>query len=677
MTETTEDLHARIAAQEVELAFLRAALDSAGDGVVALDYNGRNTYFNTSYRRMWDVSAHELVTARDKELLAMHAAMVKDEDGFIARIRELRGSMDAQANDLIEFKDGRVIDRRVAPLRVGGQVVGVLLNFRDVTQHRRQERENLFSRIVMENSGPMFWYEPATGNVLYANKAACEHLGYTAQEIVGQHVTRFSTGFTKEISAEMRRTLHEKGLHFNLEVTHRRKDGSIVDVESSVFLAKDGGRVVYVASVKDITARKRIETEIRKARDLAEEATRTKSDFLANMSHEIRTPMNAVLGLSHLLLKTELSDRQRDYVNKVLSSGQHLLGIIDDILDFSKVEAGKLELECREFALTALLEGTANFVSEKCRAKGLELVFETAPDVPTALVGDALRLGQVLLNYANNAVKFTDSGQIVISVQASERTDTGVLLHFRVRDSGIGLTPEQTGRLFRSFAQADSSTTRKFGGTGLGLAICKQLAQLMDGEVGVESELGKGSTFWFSARLGIPAFAHHPASVHEPVPTDPLASIRGARILLVEDNDINQLVARELMEDAGLVVDVANDGRVGLDMAQTSAYDLVLMDMQMPVMDGLEATRAIRAIERLAGMPVVAMTANAMAQDRRKCLEAGMLDVLVKPMDPPDLWAMLLKWVKPAGAPLPAPALPDPAPTTATSPAVTPTLHMA
>jgi CheY-like chemotaxis protein len=290
----------------------------------------------------------------------------------------------------------------------------------------------------------------------------------------------------------------------------------------------------------------------------------------------------------------------------------------------------------------------ANLITEKSGAKGLELVFDISPEVPQRLLGDSLRIGQILINYANNAVKYTEKGEIVIAARVQERDEHGVLLHFAVTDTGIGLTDEQKGRLFQSFQQADTSTTRRYGGTGLGLAISKQLAELMGGGVGVQSRVGHGSTFWFTVRVGVSqcraAGEPRRAAVTE------LAAIKGARILVVEYNEINQRVASEILQDAGFVVDVAENGQVGVEMARRGGYDLVLMDMQMPVMDGVTATLEIRKHQALAGLPIVAMTANAMQRDRERCLKAGMKDFVTKPIDPDGLFQVLLKWIQPRGA---------------------------
>jgi two-component system sensor histidine kinase/response regulator len=383
------------------------------------------------------------------------------------------------------------------------------------------------------------------------------------------------------------------------------------------------------------------------ARQAADDAAQAKADFLANMSHEIRTPMNAIIGFSNLAMKTELDRKQRDYLSKIQQSGKHLLGIINDILDFSKIEAGKLPVEHTDLELEEVLENVSNLVSEKTAAKGLELIFNIEKGTPNYLLGDPLRLGQILVNYANNAVKFTEQGEVIVSARVVEETDHDCLIRFAVSDTGIGLTQEQIGKLFQSFQQADMSTSRKYGGTGLGLAISKKLAELMGGAVGVESEYGKGSTFWFTARLGKGVARAKNVDQQAETAIVNLAAIKGSSILLVEDNEFNQQIASELLTDAGFKVDVAENGQKSIEMLDKRAYDIVLMDMQMPVMDGVTATREIRRDERFKDLPILAMTANVMDTDIEKCRAAGMWDHIGKPIDPDELFGKLVKWMKP------------------------------
>jgi len=573
---------------------------------------------------------------------------VKDPEGLRARVefhKKYPGAEDACA---VEMLDGRVLERRVAPHHGKGERIARVISYSDITDRVNHEKRMAFDALVLENSGPLAWIDPVDKRIAYANKAACDTLGYTADEMTRLTLYDIDPDFTPAKGAARRAELVRAGKPITFESRNRRKDGVVIDIEGTAFAAEDDKRNFSIVAFKDITERKRAERQIRQAKEIAEAATRMKSDFLANMSHEIRTPMNAVIGLSHLVLKTDLTPRQRDYITKVQVSGQHLLGLINDILDFSKVEAGKLDLERAEFDLQALLDNTNTLVAERCQAKGLALAFDVAPDVPARLVGDALRIGQILLNYANNAVKFTERGHVRIAVGVAERTQQEVLLRFEVRDTGIGLTAEQISRLFQSFTQADASTTRKFGGTGLGLAISRKLAELMGGEVGVDSEMGQGSTFWFSVRLGIAARTPcESAPALDPAAAACLAQVQGARVLLVEDNDINQQVARELLEDLGLAVDIAGDGQVAVEMVRRQAYALVLMDMQMPVMDGVTATREIRKLPGMARLPIIAMTANAMEQDRRRCVEAGMNDVVIKPVEPQDLHAAVALWLAP------------------------------
>ncbi len=378
----------------------------------------------------------------------------------------------------------------------------------------------------------------------------------------------------------------------------------------------------------------------------AEAANRAKSTFLANMSHEIRTPMNGILGMAHLMRRGEVALRQAEQLDKITASGNHLLGIINDILDLSKIEAGKLVLEQKDFALADMLHTTCAVIGDAVAAKGLKL-FMKVSGMPEALHGDPTRLSQALVNYLSNALKFTAHGSITFSGRILEEADTGYLLRFEIIDTGIGIAADQKVRLFEAFEQADSSTTRKYGGTGLGLTITRRIAQLMGGEVGVDSTPGQGSTFWLTARLGKgqKAAAIAIGQSNESAETILRREHRGKRVLLAEDDPINQEVALILLQEVGLTPDLAENGAQALRRAEQNNYDLILMDVHMPAMDGIEATLAIRRVAGRRAVPIVAMTASVFDDDRERCLAAGMNDFITKPVDPDKLFATLLKWL--------------------------------
>jgi len=439
------------------------------------------------------------------------------------------------------------------------------------------------------------------------------------------------------------------------EIAVQRSDGSRFHAQADcVRVASQGESPVVRIALTDVTERKQAEATLAAAEAArtvalaeAERLARLKNEFLANMSHEIRTPLNAIMGLAHLMRRGDVTTEQAEHLDKIDAAGWHLLGIINNVLDLAKIEADKVVLEKKDFALPDLLQGITAVIGDSIRAKVLSFHIDVA-GVPQVLKGDPTRLRQALMNYLSNAVKFTERGSVTLRGRLLEETDDGYLLRFEIIDTGIGIAPQQRERLFEVFEQIDSSTTRKYGGTGLGLAITRRIARLLGGEVGVESTPGQGSKFWLTALLGKGTVPDADTG-HETQDEAEAVLFRdfyGTRILLVEDDPINQEVMLMLMRKAGLAPDLAEDGREAVRMAAHYDYALIVMDVQMPQMDGMEATRAIRAMPGRSATPILANTANAFDEHRCKCLIAGMSDFVAKPVAPPVLYLTLLKWLK-------------------------------
>ncbi len=707
---------------------------------------------------------------------------------------------------LLAIRSGQEVAGRLLPMRTAKgeplMVSGSFRRFRDPTGedlvaawfYDVTDNHQRYDFLLAHSPAIVYSYDAASFRPTFIGPNIRELFGYAPEDYL-RNADFWTDRVHPDDRARVERELNAvwKSGQGRLEYRFRHADGRWLWVADDLHIVgadRPGAAGEVVGSWSDITEKRRVEQEAQAAREreaMAERATRMKSEFLANMSHEIRTPMNAIIGMAFLALKTDLTPRQRDYVTKIHQAGQHLLGIINDILDLSKIEAGKLTLERASFDLEELIDSVANLIGHKAADKGLELIVDVDPQIPQYLVGDALRLSQIIVNYANNAVKFTECGEVVIAIRLAQRQDETLLLRFEVRDTGIGLTEEQCSRLFQSFEQADSSTSRRFGGTGLGLSISRQLAEQMGGAVGVESAPGRGSNFWFTAQLqvdtsrsrrrllredlasrrvlvvddnetalritedmlaamalqvtavasgaaaleavlaanasgqpfdlavidwqmppgmsglelarainqlpdtqrphlimltaytretladeaaraGLDYILAKPVSasllfetilavlsLDEATPqragktqaaaSADLSTVRGARILLAEDNLLNQQIAVELLSDEGLVVEVAQNGREAVEMASSRPYDLVLMDLQMPEMDGLEATRQLRQRFTSAQLPILAMTANAAEADRQQCAQAGMDAHIGKPIDPPLLFATLLHWL--------------------------------
>ena len=787
-----------------ELKKVSEAVEQSPVSVVITAKDGTIEYVNPTFSEVTGYSADEAIGQNPRVIKSgdLPESFYKELWDTILSGKVWRGEFINKRKNGEEFWESASISPIVGD---DGEIAHFVAVKQDITERKQIEHEQKLAEVTLRRSEQQFRTlfnvtaiplvsVDSDGNMM-TNPKFTEVLGYTHEDIP----TLQEWWPLAYPDPEYRKWVIE---NWESAVQRAERDNSDIQSDEYRVTCKNGevrrmfigGRIAedfFLATLIDVTELKQAEEAMQQAKEIAEDATQAKSEFLANMSHEIRTPMNAIIGMAHLALKTDLTAKQYDYLKKVDISAKSLLGIINDILDFSKIEAGKMDMESVDFQLEDTLDNISTLVGIKTQEKGLELLFKTDPSVPTALVGDPLRLGQILINLSNNALKFTDAGEIVVSTELVKKDKAQVTLKFSVQDTGVGMTAEQSAKLFQPFAQADSSTTRKYGGTGLGLTISKRLAEMMGGEIWVESEQGRGSTFTFTANFGlgkekaqkqykpaselrgmkvlvvddnatsrsifhemlesfsfevsvvasgeegiteletankdkpfelviidwkmpgmdgieaskriknhtglnkIPAILLVTAYGREEVmqqtdqlglegfllkPVNPsmlfdtiiqafgeevpeisrvvqrheqeaeaLEHIRGANVLLVEDNEINQQVAREILEGAGLNVALAADGQEGVHAVKENNYDVVLMDVQMPVMDGYTATREIRNLKsEIRNVPIIAMTAHAMSGDEDKSLQAGMNGHVTKPIDPDQLFSALQKWIKPA-----------------------------
>jgi len=539
----------------------------------------------------------------------------------------------------------------------------------DISEQKQAQEDVHKLAMAVEQSPESIVITSANSEIEYVNKAYEQTTGYSRQEVMHRHFLDLQSSLIADSDSNYEQIWQTLGIDdqgWKGEVISKKKNrNSYTEMVAITPIRQDDGSIAHYLIVKeDITEKKKLAQELDDYRHLLEElvekrtqaladsqqqaesANQAKSSFLANMSHEIRTPMNAIVGLAHLLRNTNLNAEQLLRLEKIEQAGKHLLAIINDILDISKIEADKLVLEDADFHLSIIFDYVYSLLSEQAKSKGIELVTDQN-SVPHWLKGDYTRLRQALLNYAGNAIKFTENGTIYIRSKKLEEHGDDVFVRFEVEDTGPGMTEQDMAHLFNAFEQADISTTRKYGGTGLGLTITKRLVQLMGGEVGVESELGKGSKFWFTAWLkkGKGTLKSLPSTERTEQEQLLRNHCEDARILLVEDNEINREVALELLHGVGLHSDTAENGQIAVEKVCNNHYDLVLMDIQMPVMDGMQATKTIRSMSNKQDLAILAMTANAFQEDKLACIEAGMNDFIAKPVDPDILFNMLAKWL--------------------------------
>ncbi len=627
-------------------ALLLAALDALPDGFVLFDADDRIALYNERYRELYRDSADLIAVGasyerglREGVRRGQYPEALGREEAWIAE--RLRQHRDPQGPIEQRTADGRwvrILERRTPT----GETVGLRVDITGIKEREEAlQRSEERLRAIMDATPDCIFCVDGTGRAVDVNQAVEAVFGYRRADIIGRRPVDIviPERFRPALEVGLRRYV-EAGEVPDAKARHEMKavraDGSEFFCEVTIAAARSRERHMVVACLRDVTARKQREYELRQAKESADIANRAKSDFIARMSHEIRTPMNAVIGLSSLLVHTPLDAAQKQHVDLIEKSATHLLALINDILDFSRLDAGHSELEVRPFDVQDLVQGAVAVARSLPGAARLAITSSLAPDIPARLEGDARRLNQILLNLLGNAVKFTDGGAVTLSCRMVERHGGAARLRFAVEDTGIGISPEMRSRLFMPFEQGAEAAARQAGGTGLGLAICRQLVESMGGALGVDSTPGAGSTFWFELDFDVAANDLAASAIPE---------ARGQRqlsVLVAEDVPSHQILVRALLEKMGHRVEIEADGSAALAAAKTGRFDLVMMNVRMPVMDGLAASRAIRALEGpAAAVPIVGLTAFGQPEDKARALAAGADDCLAKPIRPLELAAVI------------------------------------